>query len=162
MSFDVAVIETGNGGDLQLVGNDLGIVYSIQNMLYLAWFGGNIEQDTKPKVEERESLDYWGNLLFNPSTQSAWFNSLTERTLNNTALTSSGRVIIENAMKKDLDFLSDLGVEVTLEVSIIATDWIQAIIKAVVNTGQKIVVVNFKKKSDGDFWIPDFNNDFYL
>lgn len=161
--MDFALLETGNGGDLLLQGSDLVVVEGIQNMPYLAMFGGNIEQDTKNKVTEEQSFDWWGNNLLMPNNQSIQFNSITERVINNTPLTSQGRVTIENAIKTDLKFLQDLGAEVSVSVSITATDRIDVNIK--INQpagGSRIIIINFKKKSDGDFYIFDFNDDFYI
>ena len=42
MGFDLAIIETLNGGDLQKVGNDIGVIYGNENQGYLGMFGGNI------------------------------------------------------------------------------------------------------------------------
>lgn len=163
MSFDLAVIESdGNGGDLQMVGNDLAVVRGIENMPYLGMFGGNVEQVTKNKVDEVESFDWWGNNLLMPANQSIQFNSITEKALNSTPLTSSGRVIIENAIKKDLQFLADSAtIEVT--VTIVSTDRINVKIKIAQKTGsEKVTIINFKKSANGDFFLLDFNNDFFL
>ncbi|MCE3278022.1 MAG: hypothetical protein K0S44_213 [Bacteroidetes bacterium] len=162
MSFDVAVIETLNGGDVQIKGSDLALVFGLENMIYLAMFGGNVEQSTEAEVPV-QSFDWWGNRLLFRDTPSAQFNSETERTLNNTPLTSAGRVTIENAIKKDLEFLEDFGATVEVKVSIVATDRINVSIRVVFEAkGEKIIIINFKKKADGDFFIADFNNDFYL
>lgn len=160
--IDVAVIETLNGGDLQLKGNDLGLVYSIENMIYLALFGGNVEASTEIDIPE-QSLDWWANRLLFRDTPSAQFNSLTERTLNTTPLTSAGRITIENAIKKDLEFFEEFGATVTVSVSIVATDRINVSIKvSIPASGAKIVIINFRKKTDGDWFIDDFNDDFFL
>ncbi len=160
--FDLAIGENdGNGGDLRLVGNDLAVVNGIENMVYLAMFGGNVAQSTTP-VPVADSKDYWGNNLLMQNDPSIQFNSETERALNNTPLTSSGRVIIENAIKKDLEFLSPQSV-VTVTVTIVATDRINVNIRVVTNlTGEQIIIINFKKSSDGDWFLEDFNDDFLL
>lgn len=160
--WDLAIISTDNGGDVQLKGNDLVVVNGTENMLYLGMFGGNVEQVTNNTVVEVESFDWWGNNLFMPSEKAIQFNSIVEKTLNSTALTSSGRAIIENAIKKDLEFFSPFGtVEVT--VTIVATDRIDVTIKTKQNQGQAtITVINFKKKASGDWFILDFNNDFFF
>jgi hypothetical protein len=59
-------------------------------------------------------------LLF-PNAPEQQFNSLTERILNNVALTSSGRVRIEQAVLQDLAFMKPFA-EVTASVSIPETD----------------------------------------
>jgi phage gp46-like protein len=161
--FDVAIIETLNGGDLQQVGNDLAVVGSIENMIYLAMFGGNIEEVTSPKFVPAQSFDYWGNSLLMPNSPSLQFNSYTEKIINSTPLTSSGRVLIENSIKKDLEFFKESGATVSVSVEIVATDKIRVRITiAIQEQLQNITIINFRKSSDGDFFFPDFNNDFFL
>lgn len=159
--FDLAIIETGNGGDLQLVGNDLAVVGSIENMPYLGMFGGNVEQSTSD-VPVADAKDWWGNALLMKSDPSIQFNSTVERTINNTGLTSSGRVTIENAIKNDLQFLAPQAT-ITVNVVIESDDRLNVSIKIVLNNNsEQITIINFKKSSDGDFFILDFNNDFFL
>jgi len=160
--FDLSVIETLNGGDVQQVGNDLAVVYNIENMIYLGMFGGNVEASTDNTSVQIESFDYWGNTLLMFNNPSQQFNSLTERTINTTPLTSSGRVLIENAIKKDLEFFKDLGGIVTVSVEIVATDKIKVRIRVELNNQQQITVINFRKSLDGDFFILDFNDDFLI
>lgn len=159
MGWDVAIVETGNGGDLTVNGNDLAVFSNDENELYLRMFGGNIEADTKTlRTAGVEDLSYWGNdLLFgnNPEIQ---FNSLTERTLNNTELTSQGRAIIENAIKKDLKSLN-----ATVTVQIVSTDKIKVTLKMILPDGsEKIKSFSFvKNPATGDFDLNDFDpNDF--
>lgn len=161
--FDVAILETLNGGDLQLRGNDLATVGSIENMIYLAMFGGNIEEVTSPKFVQSQSFDWWGNSLLMPNSPDQQFNSLTEKTINTTPLTSSGRVIIENAIKKDLEFFKSFGASVEVTVEIVATDKIRVKIRVTIpEVTDRVTIINFRKSSEGDFFIPDFNNDFFL
>jgi len=160
--FDLSVIETLNGGDVQQVGNDLAVVYNIENMIYLGMFGGNVEASTDNTSVQIESFDYWGNSLLMFNNPSQQFNSLTERTINTTPLTSSGRVLIENAIKKDLEFFKDLGGIVTVSVEIVATDKIKVRIRVELNNQQQITEINFRKSLDGDFFILDFNDDFLI
>jgi hypothetical protein len=125
---DVKVIETGNGGDLSRKTKDLFVIEGLENMPYLGMFGGNVQANTAVKrLLNEQAFDFWGNNLFHPNDYSLQFNSLTERTLNNTALTSAGRLLIENAVKKDLQFMQPFA-EVDVEVSILATDKIKIFI----------------------------------
>ena len=160
--MDLAIVETGNGGDIQLLGNDLQMVFNGENNIYLGLFGGNKEQVTRNRVSEAQSFDFWANNLFFPSNQSAQFNSTTEKTFQNTALTSSGRVLIENAMKEDLKFMTDFG-KVEVSATITATDRIEVIIKWITpEGGPAVTIINYRKTTDGDFFVLDFNNDFNL
>lgn len=159
--MDLALIDTRNGGDLQLVGNDLATVFGIENMPFLAMFGGNIEQSTEDNIVTEKSFDWWGNTLLMNGNQSIQFNSLTERILNSTPLTSQGRITIENAMKKDLEFLSPVAT-VDVSVTIVATDRINVAIKVLqVDNTTKVTIVNFRKLANGDFVFDDFNDDFF-
>lgn len=160
-TFDLAIIETGNGGDIQQNGNDLAIVNGVENMIYLAMFGGNVEASTTAVITQSQSFDFWGNTVFASNYPSQQFNSETERTINSVPLTSSGRVLIENAIKKDLSFFSELNAKVEVTVTIVATDKISVKIKTTIDQ-PTITIINFRKSEDGDFFILDFNDDFFI
>ena len=99
---DLLIYESGDGGEFSLKNDDLETVSSITNQVYLAFFGGNLEQDTSDIIEDgEERSDWWGNELLDIP-----FNSKLERTLNNVALNSSGLRQIENAAKEDLKYLT--------------------------------------------------------
>lgn len=119
--MDVQVIETGNGGDLNIKGSDLAMVFSFENMPYLALFGGNKESSTRPRLESEQAFDYWANSILFVSDPSIQFNSETERALETIPLTSSGRLQIEEAIKKDLEFMKPFAI-VKVVTEIIATD----------------------------------------
>ena len=123
--MDLRVIETGNGGDLLANGKDLSMVFSFENMPYLAMFGGNVDASTPVKrLLSEQAFDWWGNSLLFTNDSSIQFNSLTEKTLNETALNSSGRLVIENAIKTDLEFMKPFA-EVKVSTQIIDTDAIK-------------------------------------
>jgi hypothetical protein len=91
--MDIQLLETGNGGDITLSGNDLVAVTGVENQPYLACFGGD--------------ANWWGNeLLFN-ANETYKFLSETEALLTKVALTSANRLLIEAAIKRDLQFLLD-------------------------------------------------------
>jgi hypothetical protein len=119
--MDLQVVETGNGGDLNRKGNDLALVFSFENMPYLALFGGNKEATTTSRLASEQAFDFWGNALLLPNDTSRQFNSLTERALETTPLTSAGRLLIEEAIKKDLEFMRPFA-NVSVTTEIIATD----------------------------------------
>ena len=174
MPIDFYITETdGNGGDLQFANNDIVPVYGLENNIYLALFGGNVEQSTgsqdrilpinvqnSPLVNQ-QNFDFWGNSLLLSNDKTQYFNSQTERVLNSTQLSSVGRVKIENAMKEDLSFLSSNGI-VTVDVTIISDDKINAIIKLVLNDNDVVIEINLIRTISGDWFIEDFNNDFFL
>lgn len=161
--FDVAITESGSGGDIVIQGNDLALVYGMENQPYLASFGGNIEADTISNVVVDISEDYWGNALLIPNNPNAQFNSKLERALRVTPLTSSGRTKIINALTQDLQYLQDsLGNNVAINVSIISDNWLQIQLNITLAKGTRVIIINYKKQSaDGDFYLFDFNDDFY-
>ena len=119
---DLLLYETGSGGDLAVLSNDLAMAESLYQQVYLALFGGNIEANTKSKyIESEERFDYWGNsLVWNVKT-TMQFNSETERALKNNALNSSGRLAILQAVQNDLRYLTSL-LSYTVEVSVLGVN----------------------------------------
>lgn len=115
--MDIEVEQTNDGGDLVKTAKDFSVISGFQNMPLLALFGGNVLESTPIQRKANEQrFDYWGNSFMedNPAIQ---FNSETERVLNNTALNSNGRSVIEQAVKKDLKFMTEfaqIGVSVTI------------------------------------------------
>ncbi len=120
---DVLILETLNGGDLNKVGNDLAISKGWENMPYLALFGGNVKQSTpSERVDGEQNYDYWGNGFEDNSA--VQMNSETERTLHSVSLNSNGRILIEQAVLRDLSFMTEFAI-VTASVSIISDDRVQ-------------------------------------
>lgn len=108
--MDLKMVESGNGGDLVLVGNDLAKINGFQNMPYLAMFGGNPEQSTTgPKIGDEQAFDWWGNQLLIPNQQIIQFNSLLEKKLSEVALSSNGRQQIEQAVRRDISFINSFA-----------------------------------------------------
>lgn len=105
--MDIKIYETGNGGDLQLNTNDLAIVYGVENMPYLAMFGGST---------------WWGNDLLMSQGNGWRFQAETEAVLLATPLNSNGRLLIEAAIKRDLQFMLDIIEGTTLVVQTRITD----------------------------------------
>jgi hypothetical protein len=115
--MDFKLIETQNGGDFVKLPNDLSVVLGFENMPYLGMFGGNVAASTPSKrLNNEQAFDWWGNSLLMPNDLSLQFNSLTERALNQTLTTSAGRIIVERAVIKDLEFMKPFA-EVTVSVT---------------------------------------------
>lgn len=113
--MDIGLYETLNGGDMSVQNGDLWATMSLWNQIYLGLFGGNVEETTTDRTGKGEQRkDFWGN-QFLESEPDEFLNSTTEKILNTTALNSSGRIKIEQAVKNDLSFLQKLG---TLDVSV--------------------------------------------
>ena len=110
MEFDLKVIETQNGGDLVLLGNDLALDETFETMIYLAMFGGNVQASTSPdRLPTEQDASWWGNALLYADTPSLQFNSLTERTLNTTPITSAGLIKMRQAVQSDLEFMKEFA-----------------------------------------------------
>ena len=113
---DLLIYETGDGGDLRVLNNDLALTTSLFNQVYLCLFGGNVEASTKGnELNNEKRFDWWGNSLLELN-----FNSETERTINNVTLNASGRLKILQAVKNDLkpiDLVANYNVNVYLESS---------------------------------------------
>ena len=84
--FDLLLLETGDGGDLDWNGSDLVSTQTYEGLIYMALFSGG---------------DFWGNYLFNEKIECK-----TEIVLRNSALNSAGRTAIESAIREDLSYLS--------------------------------------------------------
>ena len=111
---DLLIYETGDGGDLKVLNNDLALTTSLYNQVYLCLFGGNVEASTKGnELENEKRFDWWANNLLDLN-----FNSETERIINTVTLNPSGRLKILQAVKNDLkpiDLVANYTVEVILE-----------------------------------------------
>jgi phage gp46-like protein len=106
---DINLYESGTGGEISISSNDLNLGESLFQQVYLALFGGNLEAVTRgDELIGEERLDWWGNSLFLNDNPNKQFNSITEKTLQNVVLNSSGRLKIIQAVKEDLSYLSDL------------------------------------------------------
>lgn len=118
--MDIELVESLNGGEMVARGRDVSVIRGLLNMPYLAMFGGNSEASTPQlRLPSEQDFSWWGNALETDS--GLQFNSETERALNEIPLTSAGRVLIEQAVKRDLRFMRDFA-EVGVSVTIPATD----------------------------------------
>ena len=108
MIADIAIYESGSGGEWNLVSDDLETISGLTNQVYLALFGGNIEQSTSEDLDQLDQrADWWGNSLLNIEQQ---FNSSFERLINEIALTGEGLSKLEDAAKDDLKYLEKYAV----------------------------------------------------
>jgi hypothetical protein len=115
---DINLFEGGSGGEMRILNSDLLMAETIYQTIYLALYGGNVEQSTtSEETDLEESFDYWGNQLFYSNNPDKWFNSQTERTLSTVPLNGEGRKLIEDAVNADLQFLNNV-VNFEVEVSI--------------------------------------------
>lgn len=160
--MDLALVETGNGGDLVMNGNILEMVYGVENMPYIACFGGNVGHPEKEYKAGEQRFSWWGNSLFFAQSKAQQISSLLEDKLINTALNSSGRIEIEQTMKEDLRFMLDFVDSVEVDATIISDDQLRIVLKVFLATEIIVKVVEYKAKEDVDFVFDDFNDDFYV
>ncbi len=108
--MDLKVVDSGNGGNLELNANDLKMIGGFQTMIYLAMFGGNPGFPTEGiQDKNKQFFDWWGNNQLFENDKTIQFNSYTEQALLDYPLTSFGRIQIENAVKTDLSFMSEFA-----------------------------------------------------
>lgn len=106
---DINLYESGNGGEMSIVSNDLLMSESLFQQVYLALFGGNIEAVTRgDEVIGQERFDYWANTLFFQDNPVKQFNSETEKFLINMSYTTSNRLKLIELVKSDLSYVSSL------------------------------------------------------
>jgi len=95
--IDIAIHESGDGGEINIVNEDVNTIQGLTNQVYLALFG-NYEQVTTNQLTGVERFDYWGNAYLLSENQ---FNSTFEKTINEVALTSGGVNRLVDAAKTD-------------------------------------------------------------
>ena len=134
---DILLYETGSGGDLAILSNDLVMEEALYQQVYLALFGGNVEDDTRRKyTESEERFDYWGNSLVWNETVTRQFNSKTERALLNNPINSSGRLAIIQAVTEDLRYLTSL-LTYSVDVSILGINSLKITVNFTSKTNQE-------------------------
>lgn len=110
---DIAIHESGNGGDLSLTNNDLTTISGLTNQIYLALFGGNINNDIGEQYE-----DYWANEFINEENK---YISTFEKTLLEVAITSNGLQKLKQAAENDLNYLKKYA-DITISISIVSKE----------------------------------------
>jgi len=106
---DINLHESGSGGEMSIVSNDLLMGEVLFQQVYLALFGGNVEANTLGnELVSEERFDYWANPLFFAENQSKQFNSNTERELQKVVLNTAGRLKIIQVVNEDLSYLNIL------------------------------------------------------
>lgn len=131
---DLLIEESGNGGDLVLLNDDLVLTSDFSNQIYLALFGGNIRSDNGEQQNE-----WWGNEGLQEEEKS---KSQFEKTLSEVVLNSSGLQKLEAAANSDLQFLKKY-VNYTLELQILNKDSLSLYIQinAPSNVDEKVRII---------------------
>ncbi|NRA92522.1 MAG: hypothetical protein HRU26_07525 [Psychroserpens sp.] len=125
MKSYLKVVETLDGGDLVLKGNDLEGTDSILNHPYIALFGGNFRQSTEDVGDQDETrYDWWGNDTILRNQISTQINSSFERSLNEIPISSEGISLLEDIVLKDLSFMSDIA-DVSVSITALSSNSIK-------------------------------------
>lgn len=127
MTKDIHIYESGDGGELAIINNDLVLVETLYQQVLLALFGGNVEANTATTIASEEKFDYWGNNLFWPNRPSKQFNSNTQRVLRDVVLNPEGRLRSISAINEDLSYLTQLA-NVEVDVRIVTKSRIEIMI----------------------------------
>lgn len=125
---DLHLYESGNGGELLLLNNDLVLSETLFQTIYLALFGGNFEASTTgEEIAGQERFDFWANDLLFKTQKSKQMNSETERILTEVTINTAGRLKIKSAVEQDLNFLKKI-INFEVDVVILGTDKIKILI----------------------------------
>ena len=125
---DILLYESGDGGEIAVISDDIALIELLYNQTYLALFGGNVEASTlgnEPAGTIRQ--DWWGNSLLMPNDAASQFNSQTEKALNDNVLNSVGRVNIQRAVDADMQYLKSIA-NISTNVVILSTNKVQIIV----------------------------------
>jgi hypothetical protein len=106
---DIKIVEKGSGGDFYIIDNDLVLIDSFKNQVYLSFFGGNINDDKEGT--------YWANDLIGIESQ---YISKFETALLNEALTSNGIHKLKKAAESDLEYMKEYG-DLIIKISMITS-----------------------------------------
>ena len=101
--MDVYLVNTGDGGNICLVNNDVELRPGLETMAYLSMFGGNYEDSGGSD----KTKQYWGN--FNETDPSYMLRGETEYLLRSIPPIPANLRRIEDAATRDLKALVDIG-----------------------------------------------------
>jgi len=122
---DIMMYENGSGGELSLKNDDLESINGLTNQVYLALFGGNIQQSTSENLESLDIReDYWGNEYLEEELQ---YNSLFEKTIRTVTLNTNGLSILKDAAEQDLNYLKKYA-DISMEISIKKLNFVELIV----------------------------------
>jgi hypothetical protein len=134
---DILLYEAGGGGDISVQNGDIALAEILYQQAYLCLFGGNVAASTRgDELPTEIRQDWWGNNLLFANNKAAQFNSATERALRTNALNSTGRVNIQRAVEKDLQYFKGQA-DVAVTVAITGVDKLRIGIRLTQPTNQQ-------------------------
>lgn len=108
---DVKLFQTIDDGEIAVSGGIVEMSGGLETAAYISLFGGN-ERDTG---SDGNSDQYWGNSL--DTAKARKIRSETQNLLRSLPLTSGNLLRVEDAVKRDLQWMVDERVASSLEIS---------------------------------------------
>lgn len=108
---DIDLFNTTDGGEIAVELGVIRMTYSPRVAVYLSLFGGNVEDDGI----DGSPLQWWGNVI--ETDEAARFRSRTQHQLTRLPATPSSLNPIEDAARKDLEWMIQEGAATRVEVS---------------------------------------------
>ena len=108
---DVLMFQTNDGGEVTFIDGQPIMTRGFETAVYLSLFGGNREDDGS----EGNNLQWWGNFIVTDPMEK--YKSETQYQLLKLPITSSSLLRLEEAAKKDLQWMLDDKIASNIEVS---------------------------------------------
>lgn len=99
---DVLLEQSDDGGELTIEGGLVELTDDLRTAVYLSLFGGNEDDDSLDN-----SAQWWGNL--DETDPAARYRSRTEYLLQSLPPSSANLLLLEDAVRTDLQWLLDTG-----------------------------------------------------
>jgi phage gp46-like protein len=114
---DILFRATADGGEISYVEGQPEMTTDLSNLVYLALFGGNAEDDGTAATEK---FQWWGNFI--EAVPSRRLRSRTQNVLRGAAITPGDLPRFEDAILQDLQFikLDKIASSINAEISITA------------------------------------------
>jgi len=109
---DVLMFQTNDGGEVTFIDGQPIMTRGFETAVYLSLFGGNREDDGS----EGNNLQWWGNFIVTDPMEK--YKSETQYQLLKLPITSSSLLRLEEAAKKDLQWMLDEKIASSIEVSV--------------------------------------------
>lgn len=118
----IRLIDNGDGGEFVIENNDLTIETGLYTQIYLAVFGGSVDEE------------WFGNLYLLEEEQKQ-FNSRFEKTINETKINSDSLQKLKSALDYDLSRLVKDGKadKVNTQIQVLKTNKLQINIETILN-----------------------------
>lgn len=109
---DVLLGQSDDGGEINIAGGLVELTDDLRTTVYLSLFGGNEDDDGLDS-----SVQWWGNL--DETDPAKRYRSRTEYLLQSLAPSSANLLLLEDAVRADLEWLREAGA--ATEVDAVAT-----------------------------------------